>query len=83
MIGGIVLAFAIGYGLASKSTMSNFLASYYVKDMFKVGDKITVEGVTGKVIEMNKASVSLVTDNGNKVIFPLSKVSGSNIEIHI
>ena len=51
--------------------------------MFKVGDKITVEGVTGKVIEMNKASVSLVTDNGNKVIFPLSKVSGSNIEIHI
>ena len=83
LIGGIVLAFAIGYGLASKSTMSNFLASYYVKDMFKVGDKITVEGVTGKVIEMNKASVSLVTDNGNKVIFPLSKVSGSNVEIHI
>jgi len=83
LIGGIVLAFAIGYGLASKATMSNFLASYYIKDKFNIGDKITLEGITGKVIEMNKASLILVTEEGNKVIFPLSKVSNANIEIHI
>lgn len=83
LIAGIVLAFAIGYGLASKATMSNFLASYYIKDKFKIGDTITVEGITGKVIELNKASLSLVTETGNKVIFPLSKISNANIEIHI
>jgi len=83
LIGGIVLAFAIGYGLASKATMSNFLASYYVKDKFNVGDKITVDGMTGKVIDISKASLTLVSENGNKVIFPLSKISDSNIEVHI
>lgn len=83
LIGGIVLAFAIGYGLASKATMSNFLASYYIKDKFQIGDTITIEGIKGKVIEIDKSSLILAAESGNKVIFPLSKVSDSNIEIHI
>lgn len=83
LIGGLILAFAIGYGLASKSSMSNFLASYYIKDKFKIGDTITVDGIKGKVIEIDKSSLILAAESGNKVIFPLSKVSDSNIEIHI
>ena len=82
LIGGIVLAFAIGYGMASKTSMSNFLASYYSQGKFDLGDTITVDGVTGKIVEMDKSSMILIADNGNKVIFPLNHVSNSRIEIH-
>lgn len=82
VIGGIVLAFAIGYGLSSRSSMSNFLASYYSKGKFDVGDTITLDGVTGKVVEMDKSSLILIADSGNKIIFPLNQVSNSKIEIH-
>ena len=82
LIGGIILAFAIGYGLASQSSMSNFLASYYSKGKFDVGDTVTVDSVTGKIVEMDKSSMIIIADSGNKVIFPLSKVAQSRIEIH-
>lgn len=82
LIGGIVLAFAIGYGMASKSTMSNFLASYYSQGKFDLGDTITIDDVTGKVVEMDKSSLILIAESGNKVIFPLNHISNSKIEIH-
>ena len=82
LIGGGVLAFAIGYGLASKNSMSNFLASYYSKGKFDIGDTITLDGVTGKIVEMDKSSLIMVAENGNKIIFPLNQVSNSRIEIH-
>ncbi len=82
IIGGIVLAFAIGYGLASKSSMSNFLASYYSKGKFDVGDTVTLDGVSGKIVEMDKSSMIIIAESGNKVIFPLNQVSNSKIEIH-
>lgn len=82
VIGGIVLAFAIGYGMASKTTMSNFLASYYSQGKFDVGDTITIDGISGKIVEIDKSSLVLIGDNGNKIIFPLNQVSSSKIEIH-
>jgi len=82
VIGGVILAFAIGYGLASKTTMQNFLASYYSKGKFDIGDTISLDGITGKIVEIGKSSLILISENGNKVIFPLSHVSNSRIEIH-
>jgi len=82
LIAGVILAFAIGYGLASQSSMANFLASYYSKGKFDVGDTVTLDGVSGKIVEMDKSSMIIISDNGNKVIFPLSHVSNSKIEIH-
>jgi len=82
IIGGIVLAFAIGYGMASKDTMSNFLASYYSKGKFDIGDTVTLDDITGKIVEMDKSSLILIAENGNKVVFPLNHVSNSKIEIH-
>ncbi len=82
VIGGIVLAFAIGYGLASRSSMSNFLASYYSNGKFDVGDTITLDGVTGRIVEMDKSALTLVTEESRRIIFPLNQVSNSRIEIH-
>jgi len=81
IIGGIVLAFAIGYGLASKDVMANLVASFYSKDIFQIGQKITLDGVTGIVSDVNKSSVILKTDTG-KVMFPLSQATNSKVEFH-
>jgi hypothetical protein len=82
LIGGIVLAFAIGYGLASKTSMSNFLASFYSKGKFDVGDTITIAGETGKIVIIDKSSLTIVNEKGNKVIFPLNQINNQKIEIH-
>ena len=80
IIAGAVFAFAIGYGLASKDTMSNYLASFYSKDRFAIGDVISVNGVKGEVIFMDSNALTLQTEN-SKVIVPLSILSKGQVEI--
>lgn len=80
LIAGAVLAFSIGYGFASKDVVSSFLASYYTKDKFSVGDKVTLNGVTGHIIELDKSSVTILSAD-KKIIIPMNKVLMHNIEI--
>ena len=81
LIGGIAMAFAIGYGFASKDVVSNFLASYYSNSIVKVGDKIGIDGVTGIVDDVSKSNIVIRTEN-SKVIFPLNRVTTEKIEIY-
>lgn len=81
IIGGIVLAFAIGYGLASKDVMANIVASFYSKDQFVVGQKITIDGETGVVNEIKKNALIIKTNTG-KVMFPLSHATNTKVEYH-
>ncbi|HHS95358.1 MAG TPA: mechanosensitive ion channel, partial [Phaeodactylibacter sp.] len=81
IIGGAVLAFAIGYGLASKDMMANFLSSFYSKEKFSIGDVVSIAGHKGQIVEINSSSMILRTNDNRKVIVPLSKLSTENIEI--
>ncbi len=81
IIAGGVFAFSIGYGFASKDLVASFLASYYTKDKLKIGDKVTINNVTGKITNLDKSSVTVSTDN-KEVIVPLNKILQDNIEIH-
>ena len=81
IIAGIAAAFAIGYGLASKDVMANMVASFYSKDQFMIGDKITIEGETGVVSDVSKSSLTIKTETG-KVVFPLSKATNQKVEFH-
>lgn len=81
IISGIVASFALGYGLASKDMMANFLASFYVKDKFEAGDRITVDGINGQIEAMDNKSFVLKTSD-RKVVFPLSKLAEDKVEIH-
>ena len=80
LIGGGVLAFAIGYGLASKEVMTNFLSSFYSKDKVHIGDFIEIAGEEGEVIGIDKNSITLAA-NGKKVIFPLSILMSQKVTI--
>ncbi len=81
IVGGSVLAFAIGYGLASKEMMANFLASFYSKGKFKVGDVISINGFQGTIIEMSGTSLTLQSGDNRKMIIPLHKLTSENVEL--
>lgn len=82
ILGGIVVAFAIGYGLASRDAMANFLASFYSRSKVQIGDVITVDGSRGKVIAMDTSSLTLESEDGHLIVIPLRKLTTEKIEIH-
>ncbi len=81
VLAGGVFAFALGYGIASKDMMANFLASFYSRDKFKIGDLISIEGITGEIIDIDNNSLILQAES-KRVIVPLKKLSAENVEIH-
>ncbi|HPN70850.1 MAG TPA: mechanosensitive ion channel [Saprospiraceae bacterium] len=80
IIGGAVLAFSIGYGLASKDVVANFLASGYSKDKLKIGDKVIIDNVTGVVTKLDNSIIEISNDN-SKMIIPIHKLLKEKIEI--
>ncbi len=80
ILAGVVLAFAIGYGLASRTIVANFLSSFYNKEKLRIGDVIGIEGVKGSVIAIDNNAFTLQTED-RQVIVPLSKLSSEKIEV--
>ena len=81
ILGGVILAFSIGYGFASRDTMANFIASFYSKNKVKVGDLVSIDGSSGKVIAMDSISLTLQAD-GKIIIIPLKKLTSEKVEIY-
>lgn len=80
IIGAGALAFSIGYGLASRDLVSNYLASFYNRNKVRIGDEVVMEGVKGKVVLLDTNSIVLQTTD-SAVIFPLSKLATQKVEI--
>ena len=79
LIGGVVVAFSLGYGLASKGTMANFLASRN-NEKFKIGDTIAINSTKGTIIDMDNNTITLQADN-RKIIIPLHKFASEQVEL--
>ena len=80
IIGGIILAFAVGYGVASKDVLSNILSSFYSKNKFREGQIIVLEGIQGEIIALDTTSLTLKTGDST-TIFPLSVLQNQKVEI--
>lgn len=80
IVAAVALAFAFGYGLASKELISNYLASYYNKNKVRVGDDIRLIGERGKVVMIDSTSLILQTPE-RAIIIPLSKLTTEKVEV--
>lgn len=80
LLGGVALAFAIGYGLAAKEIFPNIISSYYSKNMFGVGDNIRIAGTEGEIIAITNLSVILQTSEGKRYI-PAKKLVTEEVDI--
>jgi hypothetical protein len=81
LLAGVIGAFAIGYGLASRSLMANMISSFYNKDKIHLGDEISIEGMRGTITHIDGTTVTLVAEEG-EVVVPLSKFSTETYRIH-
>ncbi len=81
ILAGVVLAFAIGYGFASRQMAANILSSFYNKDKVKIGDVIGIEGVKGEVIEIDTSTFTIQTED-RQIVIPLSKLTTEKIEVY-
>ncbi len=75
---GGIFAFALGYGLAAKNTLANFLAGQYAKDKVKVGDVVRIGDAVGTVVEKNNNSITLQGQQ-QKTIIPLNRLIREDI----
>lgn len=80
VIGAVVVAGAISYGIASRHLLSNTLSTYYSRNLFEVGQRIRVDGVTGEIVEINNIAVVLKTESGRTVI-PASDLTNRRVDI--
>jgi small-conductance mechanosensitive channel len=80
ILAGAVFAFALGYGLASKEVVGNILGSSYSKNKLSIGDSISIDGAKGLIVDMDRSSVTIETDN-SRVTIPLNKLLTQSFEI--
>lgn len=80
IIGGVIIAFAVGYGIASRDVLANILSSFYAKNKFKIGQYIRVEETEGRIIAIDSTSLTLQTGESSTLI-PLQTVQQKKVEI--
>ncbi len=80
VLGGVVLAFALGYGIASRGLMASMLSSFYNKEKIAVGQTIRIEDTIGTVKSIEGTTFTLETED-REIIIPLSKLMSEKVEI--
>lgn len=80
IVGALALAFAVGYGLAARDLVSNYIASHYNRDKVQVGQDVRIAGVRGKVVHIDATSLILQTPD-KAIIVPMSKMMTEKVEI--
>jgi small-conductance mechanosensitive channel len=72
---GLALAFAWG----GREVARNILASYYVKENFRTGDVVVVDGHEGRLEEIGSLNSRLATARGT-VVVPNSRLVEQTVE---
>lgn len=68
IIGGVLLAAALSFGLGAKVSVSNILACFYLQKIYKIGDMIKIGDKEGKIINVTSVAVILETPEGQTYI---------------
>ncbi len=80
IVGGIVLAFSIAYGLSAREILPHIIASFYLKNHYRSGQKIRVGELEGTIREIN--NIHVVLDHGAEtIIIPAKRLIAE--EVHI
>ena len=80
IIGGVIFAFAVGYGIASRDVMANILSSFYTKNRYQTGQTIEIDGIKGQVLTMDATSLTLQTGE-TTTVFPLQTLQTKKVEV--
>ena len=80
IIGGVVVAFAIGYGFASRDVLANVISSFYSRKNYKEGQVIRIDDVKGIITKIDATSITIVNDLSTTIV-PLQLFQTKLVEI--
>ena len=80
VIGGLLIAFGLAYGLAARGILTNILSSYYGRDRIKPGQRIRIGQDEGVVERIDSIAITLDTGD-RKVMLPCSVLTTERIEV--
>lgn len=80
IIGGIVGAFALGYGIASRDVLANMISSMYSRGKYKEGQVVKVDDVRGTITKIDTVSVTIQSEEA-VIVLPLQLFQSKKVEI--
>jgi Conserved TM helix/Mechanosensitive ion channel len=80
LIGGVIFAFAVGYGFASRDILSNLLSSFYSGNRYKEGQVVQIDGVKGEIVSIDSTAITLKTEK-SVVVLPLKILQSNKVEL--
>jgi len=80
IVGGVILAFSISFGIGSRDVLSNIISSFYTKTNFAVGQEISILEVKGTIQKIDNTSCVIKTKTGMTII-PVKRLLTENVDI--
>lgn len=68
VLAALLFGAALAFGLGARSSVSNILASFYIRKMYEEGDRIRIDETEGQIIKIDATMVVLTTESGRVVI---------------
>ena len=68
ILAAVLFGAALAFGLGARTSVSNILAAFYVRKMYKVGDQIQIGKVKGVITKIDFTVVSLDSEMGQVFI---------------
>jgi hypothetical protein len=68
VVGTMFAGAAMAFGLGARTTVSNIVASYYVVQSYRIGQRIRIGGADGRIIRTTPTAVVLDTSEGQVTI---------------
>jgi hypothetical protein len=78
---GFAGAFALLVGLGGRDIGGELAAGRYLSRLVRVGDRIEVDGITGRIVALHPASVEVTVDGGS-LHLPNTRLSQGNLRVH-
>lgn len=80
ILGSILLAFTIAFGLGSRDVIKRLLFGYYSRKNLQIGQKIKFKGFEGIIVSIDNICLVIETKKG-RIVLPISEVVDNEIEI--
>lgn len=80
ILGALLLAFSLAFGIGAQKVVGDLLRTFYARKTFEIGQIIEFGNVKGEVVSIDGISITLNTDKG-KFIVPIKDIVESQVRV--
>ncbi|MFV0564810.1 MAG: mechanosensitive ion channel family protein [Flavobacteriaceae bacterium] len=80
IIGALLLAFTLAFGLGAQKVVGDLLKAFYVRKTYEIGQKIEFNNIKGEVVSVNGISITIKTAT-DTIVVPIKDIVESQVKI--